>query len=243
MSQNEILDQSKGDGCSKTITTVQLAYFVASLCARTARNLPISQLEILTLAFAVFAVLAYFALWNKPQGVNVPTTIQLDKLHEPMLRNATNMMGSVQSGDVKKPFTAEKLIARSEPEMDSVYMTIIRVTLPHEVFLAPAILTLIIAGFAGFHFLAWDYEFPSTAEQVIWRVAAVTTLSSPFALYVLTNCVCCMRCLQHASIWITFIAVYGLARLLLVVIAFTSLRSLPSEAYLTTWSGYVPHFQ
>ena len=244
LSENEILDKSKGDGFSKTITTVQLVYFVVSLCARRARNLPISQLEILTLAFAVLAVMTYFALWDRPQGIKVPTTIHLDKFHEPVLRDDTNTKGSVLRDNTNKTASAKDLIHNSDLESyatDSVYMTIVGLTLSS----APFILTLIMAGFAGFHFLAWNFDFPSTAELVIWRAAAIVTLSLPFGLYVLTgaNLICCLHCLQYGTIWVTFIAVYGLARLLLIVIAFTSLRSMPSGTYLTTWSGNVPHFQ
>ena len=74
MSRNEILDKSKDNGLAKLITTVQIVYFVLSLSARRARGLSISQLEILTLAFAILAVATYIALWDKPKDIQVPAT-------------------------------------------------------------------------------------------------------------------------------------------------------------------------
>ena len=196
------------------------------------------------MAFAVLAVLTYFALWDKPQGIEVSTTIHLDRLHEPLLHDEMTKADSVVRQNANKKHSAEELINRTEMNShatNSVYLTLVGLTLSS----APFVLTLIMAGFAGFHFLAWGFDFPSNAELVIWRAATIVTLSLPFALYVATsgNFICCLHCLRFASVWLTFILVYGLARLLLIVIAFTSLRAMPPETYLTTWSGYVPHFQ
>ncbi|KAF8062469.1 hypothetical protein FPV67DRAFT_272628 [Lyophyllum atratum] len=67
--EEEILDRSKGDGLSKTIAMCQTTWFVAQCIARHAQGLVITELEIVTLAFAALNGITYFFWWNKPLDV------------------------------------------------------------------------------------------------------------------------------------------------------------------------------
>jgi hypothetical protein len=62
----DIEDRSKGDVLSKAIAILQLLWFVLQLIARYVQNLPITLLEIDTLAVAALTCIAYGWWWKKP---------------------------------------------------------------------------------------------------------------------------------------------------------------------------------
>ncbi|KAJ8597170.1 hypothetical protein M405DRAFT_871039 [Rhizopogon salebrosus TDB-379] len=73
--QAEIEDRSKGDVLSKGIAVLQLLWFVTQLVVRYAQNLPITLLEIDTLAVAALTSTAYGWWWNKPKDVGCPCPV------------------------------------------------------------------------------------------------------------------------------------------------------------------------
>ncbi|KAJ3572089.1 hypothetical protein NP233_g3323 [Leucocoprinus birnbaumii] len=80
--EEDILDKSKGDGLSKLIIVLQTSWFVAQCIARWASHLPLAELEVLTLAFAVLNAYVYALWWSKPQGVAVPIKLELKTPHD-----------------------------------------------------------------------------------------------------------------------------------------------------------------
>ncbi|KAG1741725.1 hypothetical protein EDB19DRAFT_1704880 [Suillus lakei] len=70
--KTDIKDRSKGDILAKGVAVFQLVWFVLQLAARHAQNLPITLLEIDTLAIAVLTFVAYFLWWTKPMDVGRP---------------------------------------------------------------------------------------------------------------------------------------------------------------------------
>ncbi|KAG2117604.1 hypothetical protein DEU56DRAFT_748013 [Suillus clintonianus] len=68
----DIEDRSKGDILSKGVAILQLVWFVLQLAARRGQNLPISLLEIDTLAIVVLTCVAYCWWWKKPKDVRRP---------------------------------------------------------------------------------------------------------------------------------------------------------------------------
>jgi hypothetical protein len=73
--QAEIKDRSKGDVLSKGIAVLQLLWFVTQLVARYAQNLPITLLEVDTLAVAALTSTAYGWWWKKPKDVERPCPV------------------------------------------------------------------------------------------------------------------------------------------------------------------------
>ncbi|KIK53925.1 hypothetical protein GYMLUDRAFT_178157 [Collybiopsis luxurians FD-317 M1] len=69
ISKAEIKDRSHSDGFSKLIAVMQTTWFMVQLLARWIEGLPVTELEVMTLAFAAMNVLIYFFWWDKPQGV------------------------------------------------------------------------------------------------------------------------------------------------------------------------------
>ncbi|KAG6914034.1 hypothetical protein DXG01_002848 [Tephrocybe rancida] len=70
ISEKDIQDRSKGDVLSKCLVMLQVTWFVLQVLARAAQHLAITELEIVTLAFAVLNFMTYFCWWNKPLDVN-----------------------------------------------------------------------------------------------------------------------------------------------------------------------------
>ncbi|KAG1848949.1 hypothetical protein DFJ58DRAFT_704894 [Suillus subalutaceus] len=77
ITEAEIEDRSKGDGLSKGIAVLQLVWFVAQLVARYIQNLPITLLEIDTLAVTALTCISYALWWKKPKDVGCPCIVHL----------------------------------------------------------------------------------------------------------------------------------------------------------------------
>jgi hypothetical protein len=69
ISKAEIEDRSKGDAISKGVVILQTGWFVTQCIARGAQGLPITELELATVAFAALNFVIYLLWWDKPQNV------------------------------------------------------------------------------------------------------------------------------------------------------------------------------
>jgi hypothetical protein len=69
ISKAEIEDKSKGDAISKAVVILQTSWFVTQCIARGVQGLPITELELVTVAFAALNFVIYLLWWDKPQNV------------------------------------------------------------------------------------------------------------------------------------------------------------------------------
>ncbi|KAF8518537.1 hypothetical protein BU17DRAFT_48575 [Hysterangium stoloniferum] len=74
--RSQIEDKSKGDAFSKFVAIFQTSWFIVQCIARTAQHLPVTQLELATVALAAANALMYVFWWYKPQGVRCPIYIK-----------------------------------------------------------------------------------------------------------------------------------------------------------------------
>ncbi|KAJ8081766.1 hypothetical protein PM082_007612 [Marasmius tenuissimus] len=85
LSEREIQDRSKGDGLSKTFILLQTTWFLIQVLARVVSGLPVTELELVTVAFATLNILTYIFWHNKPLNVDcavsVPIVNQLGSMH------------------------------------------------------------------------------------------------------------------------------------------------------------------
>ncbi|KAJ7104974.1 hypothetical protein C8R44DRAFT_886979 [Mycena epipterygia] len=70
-----IMNGSKGDTFTKGIALLQGLWFVTQYLARVHQHLPVTQLEVATLAFAVVNVLIWSLWWAKPLDVERPIAV------------------------------------------------------------------------------------------------------------------------------------------------------------------------
>ncbi|KAF8641422.1 hypothetical protein AX16_009980 [Volvariella volvacea WC 439] len=72
ISEREIKDHGKGDLLAKAIVVIQATWFVAQCIARHVKGLVVTEIELVTLAFATLNVITYGLWWDKPLNVEYP---------------------------------------------------------------------------------------------------------------------------------------------------------------------------
>ncbi|KAH9961583.1 hypothetical protein BC827DRAFT_1082488, partial [Russula dissimulans] len=69
ISKREIQDKSKGDFISNAVVILQTSWFVIQCIVRGVQGLPITELELATIAFACLNFVIYMLWWEKPLNV------------------------------------------------------------------------------------------------------------------------------------------------------------------------------
>ncbi|RXW17348.1 hypothetical protein EST38_g8511 [Candolleomyces aberdarensis] len=75
--EEEILDRSKGDEVTKGLVLLQTLWFIIQFIARRAQRLNVTELEVVTLAYAALNAVMYLCWWNKPLDVRCPIVISV----------------------------------------------------------------------------------------------------------------------------------------------------------------------
>ncbi|OTB16007.1 hypothetical protein K445DRAFT_317638 [Daldinia sp. EC12] len=166
----------KREAIVKTIAFLQILWILLSAIARAYLHHPISQLEIMTVAFATCAVITYIIRWNKPQNVEIwielPSTYKdLRELYEPY-RFFDLIKDRKPNGDWKsrRPYFRNDTLRPSHV---------------NRTFLPCLILFMVIIGLL--HVIAWNFSFPSNVEKVMWRVASVASAGIPPLLLICSS--------------------------------------------------------
>ena len=76
ISEKDILDKSKTDNVSRLLSILQALWMLSQILGRLAVKLPITLLEVNTLAHIACAMIIYALWWNKPKMVNEPTRLK-----------------------------------------------------------------------------------------------------------------------------------------------------------------------
>ncbi|KAI0059830.1 hypothetical protein BV25DRAFT_1993324 [Artomyces pyxidatus] len=247
----EIGNLSQTDVLSKTIAIFQTLWFVVQAIARGIEGLPITQLEIMTLAYTVITVAMYVAWWDKPQNVGGPVRVAVKQLPEPGRVEVWERYLSIfaviagaqdQFVDLRKERCVPTFYSGSTNDGNAGFADIIA--------LCAAMM------FGAVHCAAWHYAFPTDVEKIVWRVSSLAIVALPAAILapmlvsllisrlldsssMLTNVFGAMFLLVVAVSALLYIA----ARSLLLALSFSTLRSLPPEAYRAVqWTLLIPHF-
>lgn len=197
---------------------VQISWLIISVIMRKIRSLSTSPLEVFTLAFAVIAMATYLAQWDKPKCINVPTIVHLERMSDDPDKAKVideGLMGAVDRNNNPWAWV---------DNIDNIKK-------------ADLIFGLSFAIFGGLHCLSWNFNFPSTVERVMWRVAGVISLSIFSIIHVP------IHWFDPNILYFLMLLLYGLARIAIIGISFSSLRLMPASVYITTWSKYLPNIQ
>lgn len=173
VTEDDINDKAKRDFFTKGLAVVQISQLLLSLVSRAVRYLPFSQLETLTLAFAVCGVATYAIYWYKPQGVGVPFRIDLSTTSTSPPDIPTRYPKTHDN------FWAVITSAKPEPDPPRVKNDNIPLDTSGATHQAVPVLAVLSAAFGSLHLIAWSFEFPTPAEQLLWRVATVLSIAVP----------------------------------------------------------------
>jgi len=77
ITEKEIQDRSKADIFSKGIVLLQTTWFIIQCISRFATKLAVTELEVVTLAFAVLNGFTYWLWWDKPSDVRCAVPVYL----------------------------------------------------------------------------------------------------------------------------------------------------------------------
>ncbi|KAI3326730.1 hypothetical protein HD806DRAFT_488021 [Xylariaceae sp. AK1471] len=178
LSENDLKDKSKTDYFAKAIAVIQITQLILSLILRKVQHLAFSQLETLTLAFAICGVLTYICSWYKPQNVQRPIQVFLHKVDEGLPHNIKR-----RTFDSLWQVLTNSKAANDRQPLERIPNDNIPKTKADETHYALYVLTVLTAGFGSIHAIAWNFEFPTFTEQLLWRVATlVSTAVPPVAL-------------------------------------------------------------
>ncbi|KAE9970208.1 hypothetical protein BLS_005012 [Venturia inaequalis] len=80
LSQENIKDKSNADWNVKLFAFLQVSWFVAQSIMRTTHNLPLAQLETMTLSYVPLFAVTLFFWWTKPKDILYPSVIDLPEM-------------------------------------------------------------------------------------------------------------------------------------------------------------------
>lgn len=266
ITKEEIEDKSKGNFFTKLVVLIHTTWFIVVCVSRWSVGLPLVELEVITLAFAVMNIVTLAMWWDKPQDVNLPIPIavpnsdmvtrlplqdEITRSHRFLLQQANNGRSYTELflRTLYLPFTI----------VTETYAIPVRVPC-HALFFRLAIIS-VATIFASFHFCCWSTKFPSVLEGFLWRFSSVVyliiLLTSWLPLEFLLDTSFNLnlglwqdpRKTRNLRDWLVMqcslflFPMYFFARVMLFTVAFSSLRSLPDNALLDVqWSRYIPHF-
>ncbi|KAG1895035.1 uncharacterized protein F5891DRAFT_1060368 [Suillus fuscotomentosus] len=269
ITEADIEDRSKGDGLSKGIAILQLVWFVSQLVARCIQNLPITLLEIDTLAVAALTCISYALWWKKPKDVGCPYIVHLKANATPpdLLNYDYNRDFSPRSyyerirGHIFYPFVCLIGIEANPSPRAACYRRVpslggynackfddnggllTRYRVGKIILLSGCFNGMV---FGGIHCLGWNYCFTAT-QSTLWRATSLLVICAPVVISLDT------LSLMHRQ-W-PLIKIFGLypgqiATLiyitacitLIALIILSLLQSLPTGVYDTVaWTAFIPH--
>jgi len=264
LTEAEIKDKSKGDMMSKGLVVFQSTWFIIQFIARLIKHLPITELELVTVAFAVCNFLTYWLWLDKPLNVERPFRVLRKKpggqTQVPSASLGEGVFGQEPSRwewffwPFLLIFQVLLLFAQMGFGDDEEAEKPRRVRRFHpgrpegkHAWLAGSIGMAVAVVFGAIHCFAWSFQFPSHMEQILWRVSSIVITCTPVFMG--------LSVAIHFEVskdgpWgvplllidILCMMFYIPARLALLVLAFTTLRSLHPEVYqVVRWSTFLPH--
>ena len=189
LTEEEINDKGKSDWLAKSLVLLQTSWFVMQCIARAIEHLPVTHLEIVTLAYAAINFVIYIFWWNKPLNVSQP--VRVFRKSEPSAMQNQVVSRATQHSRAWE-WTWEEILN----VLERIYVFIAgdgNVDLSGEnreprfwgnsTYNEQTIADLIVLGvgvcFGAIHCISWDFLFPTHTELLMWRVLCITITAVP----------------------------------------------------------------
>jgi len=226
ISVHSLQERSKTDNFARFITIIHVIIFIIATIGRLAGGLPISLLEVGTLAFVFCAACIEFFWWNKPLDLRTDTVIEL----------TTNKAQEFRANLEDLPlYPSEQTIGEKSD------YTLFWPRMCHDPNSARRAVHIAWVGciFNSIHIRAWNASFPTEAERWIWRVASIVvsvTIVCEWLIFFLKR-----RRTAMALAFALLSPVYVGARMYLIVEACIGLRRVPKSIYdCPAWQNEMP---
>ncbi|KGO36578.1 hypothetical protein PEXP_104390 [Penicillium expansum] len=172
VTESDIESRSKQDYTAKGIALLQIAQLVLSLIVQKTQNLPFSQLEALTLGLAVFGIGTYIVYWYKPQDISAPITVRHKKPGAEPLK-------FIQNHDNFWEILTNHRSSHDDQTVNRIKNDNIPLGSSKTAHMAIPTLAVMSAAFGCLHLIAWNFEFPTDIEKILWRVATILSITVP----------------------------------------------------------------
>ena len=251
LTEAEIKDKGKSDWLAKSLVLLQTSWFMMQCIARAIEHLPVTHLEIVTLAYAAMNFVIYAFWWNKPLNVDRPVRVFLksdvgEPISEaPRLASQANRTGLDGILNFVAGNRDDYIDLRREDRVPRFWAN----STGYNAVIADVIMLGVGVCFGAIHCIAWHFSFPTHAELLIWRISSVAITAVPIYMPLIFSSVGWLVDMDFTIaarfIGISFLPAgifYILARLFTLALVFTSLRELPSGAFDTVhWTTFIPH--
>jgi hypothetical protein len=243
-----VQDKSKANAFNKAVASIQIFWFFSQLLGRLSSNITISLIEWFTLAYVICAFFMYGFWWYKPFDVQTPLLIYPDlSLSAEQTLELKRSLAKYSKNRDQYDDIAELLSFVPEEEFDTT-MTRDRVWIDQLSIGKLRTITVAVSAvlLGSCHLFGWNYQFPTTIETYLWRVASISCVCIPLALllsvFLIPNDLSGLWDMLEAVVYATLGIVYVLVRLFLLFEVFFALRSAPPEIYKAVpWAQYLPH--
>ena len=258
--EEEINDRGKSNWLAKSLVLLQTSWFVMQCIARAIKHLPVTHLEIVTLAYAAMNFVIYVFWWNKPLNVNRPIRV---------FRKWDSADGHGSEESETQSLVEEQISETRGNSLETIYRIIVgfqdddvilsrKDRVPRfwadnnsdDVVIADFIVLGVGVCFGAIHCIAWFFSFPTHAELLIWRISSVAITAVPIYMpsMVLLGSWLENMDLDRPAVTVYLFSLvpagtlYIIARAATLVLASLSLRDLPPGAYETVhWTTFIPH--
>ena len=243
LSTERVSDLSKEDIFVKLLAISKIIWLCLQLSMRLSQGVPTTQLEVMTMGYALCSAVTYFLLFDRPR--DVMTVFEVEAARYPT-SDEMSLIASI--GPLVFGFFRTTLSLPNNSTHQNGQTPERPLSSSFAVFL-----------FGVMHFAAWGYKFPTQTELNLWRASTIVTIAAVPAMVtlgVLTqlfNATCNSNppgwLVSRGRVQLLFIFVqfwilaplFVAARLFILVEVIRSLAYQPPGSYKTTWAAYVPH--
>lgn len=232
ISANALADRSKSDPLVTILAILQVLWLAAQLIDRAVKKTHTSQLEMSTFAVAICTFAVYLLLWSKPKSVETPIFVPADQY--PTEEQLITLASRCSSMNWQQNAPNIKWWPK-----DVSYKGNLRY--------AGLSMAIVAMPFGTLHCIAWDFAFPTSVEQYLWRASSITLILAPLATLFSSLRVDLgydwwsewfemAEFLIMQGSWVLYVA----ARCFMLVESVRSLAYLPASAFVATWASELP---
>ncbi|KIM21645.1 hypothetical protein M408DRAFT_80279 [Serendipita vermifera MAFF 305830] len=168
----ELKDRGKSDSLTKGIALLQTLWFVIQCIARGTRQLPLTELEVVTLAYATLNLFIYLFWWDKPRNVECPIRVYKAVGHNKPGRQLQSVEGNqnwawrwMEKAMAYVLITQDDSVVISEQHSIPMFWS---GRLEHDLRASAGFEGSVLGSiFGGVYCITWSSQFPSNVELVL----------------------------------------------------------------------------